>query len=140
MKAPLKDRQLAPQDGSAHWALGVTERDRKHLPEAVASLKRSLELRPTPAIVEDLAMVLVASGKADEAVQVTTSAAGAHARSLAFRLVEARVLLADRRCAPAEKVLAELPPDEPNVRAVAESLRKSCPAAARAMVKGGGKK
>ena len=135
--------KLSPQDASAHWALGVTERDRKHVAEAITSLRRAVELKPGPAFVEDLALALVADKKAAEGIEIATSAATSHPRSLAFRLVQVRVLVADQRCGPAEKVLAELPPAEPSVRAAAESLRKSCPAgrsAARAPARAGGKK
>lgn len=118
--------RIAPKDAGAHWALGVAERERKHLPEAIAALRRAMELKPTPAIAEELGLALVADKKVEVAVELITTARTKHPRSIAFRLAEARVLLAAGRCDAARGAIADLPPTEPAVRAVAESAAKAC--------------
>src|SRR5262249_8569857 len=117
--------KLGPQSGSAWWALGSIERKRKRSDAAIAALTQARQLKPAPAVIDDLGVAWRDQGDLAHAVASFREALAQNPRYVPARWHLAETLAAQKQCGEVGKLLAQLPPAEQKLEA-ARKLAAAC--------------
>jgi superkiller protein 3 len=112
--------KLGPQSGTAWWALGTIERKRKRADAAIAALDKARQLKPAPAVIDDLGVAWRDKGDLPHATALFREALAQSPRYAPARWHLAETLAAQHQCAEVAKLLGQLPPAE----ARSEAARK----------------
>jgi cytochrome c-type biogenesis protein CcmH/NrfG len=115
--------QLKPDDATAWWSLGLAERRRKRLPEAIRALERAYQISPTAPRITDLGVAVRDQGDLKRAEALFHEALRKSALYQPARLHLLQILSVSGRCVELGPELHRLSASE---QVAGEKLRQAC--------------